>query len=257
LWRARATEHGLDRKAVLGLLGRSPAAAPELVAVDVEQLTEQASTFGRAELLQALAAAQPDGARLADIERVADVTLGDPDVVRLAEFRAQAGVVEQRFTTRDMLATESGLIEGALARRKTRVAVTSVRTVERVLDEHGSLNPEQRQLVRDVCRRGDGVAHVRAAAGTGKTFALDAARRAWERDGIAVLGCALSARAARELQDQSAIAAFTIAAVRRALDDGRQLPRRCVRSRDGRHPLAGLPRRSRSARSRQARARRR
>jgi hypothetical protein len=174
LWRARATEHGLDRKAVLGLLGRSPAAAPELVAVDVEQLTEQASTFGRAELLQALAAAQPDGARLADIERVADVTLGDPDVVRLAEFRAQAGVVEQRFTTRDMLATESGLIEGALARRKTRVAVTSVRTVERVLDEHGSLNPEQRQLVRDVCRRGDGVAHVRAAAGTGKTFALDA-----------------------------------------------------------------------------------
>ncbi len=65
-----------------------------------------------------------------------------------------------------------------------------------------------------------GVQVVLAAAGTGKTFALDAAREAWQRAGVPVLGCALSARAACELRDQAAVDATTIARLRMALDDG-------------------------------------
>jgi ATP-dependent exoDNAse (exonuclease V) alpha subunit len=179
-------------------------------------------------LLQALSAAQPAGARVGELERLADATLLEPDVVRLTEGHFQAGLTEQRFTTRDMLATESALIEGALERRDSRVAVTSMRTLERTLVEYTAVSPEQRDLVRGLCRRGDGVAVVRAPAGTGKTFALDAARQAWHGDRVEVLGCALSARAAHELRDQSAIPTTTIAAVRGGLEQGRELPRRSV-----------------------------
>ena len=107
LWRSRAAEHGLDHDRVLTLVGRAVPVARPFVAVDVERLTVEASTFGRPELLQALAAAQPAGARIAELEGLADATLLEPDVVRLAEGHVQAGLSEQRFTTRDMLATES------------------------------------------------------------------------------------------------------------------------------------------------------
>jgi ATP-dependent exoDNAse (exonuclease V) alpha subunit len=83
-----------------------------------------------------------------------------------------------------------------------------------------SLSDEQRELVRALTRQGGGVEVVRAPAGTGKTFALDAAREAWQRSGIPVLGCALSARAASELRDQASIDATTIARLTYGLDHG-------------------------------------
>ncbi len=64
---------------------------------------------------------------------------------------------------------------------------------------------------------------VRAPAGTGKTFALDAAREAWQASGVPVLGCALSAKAAGELRDQAAIDTTTIARLTYALDHGVRL----------------------------------
>jgi ATP-dependent exoDNAse (exonuclease V) alpha subunit len=69
---------------------------------------------------------------------------------------------------------------------------------------------------------------VRAPAGTGKTYALDAAREAWQRSGIPVIGGALSARGACELRDQARIDATTIARLRDALDHGVELQRGAV-----------------------------
>ena len=50
--------------------------------------------------------------------------------------------------------------------------------------------------MRALTASGRGVEVVRAPAGAGKTFALDAAREAWARSDLEVIGCALSARAA-------------------------------------------------------------
>lgn len=65
-----------------------------------------------------------------------------------------------------------------------------------------------------------GVQVVRAPAGAVKTFALDAARAAWQEVDVAVLGCALSARAACGLRDQTAMDATPAARLRLALDEG-------------------------------------
>jgi ATP-dependent exoDNAse (exonuclease V) alpha subunit len=80
------------------------------------------------------------------------------------------------------------------------------------------LSAEQRELVAALTRDGHGVHVVRAAAGTGKTFALEAAAEAWRRSGTPLVGCALSARAACELRDQAGIDTTTIARLRTALD---------------------------------------
>lgn len=56
----------------------------------------------------------------------------------------------------------------------------------------------------------DAVVVVRGHAGTGKTYALDACREVWQASGYAVVGCALSAQAARELQSGAGITSTTI-----------------------------------------------
>ena len=65
-------------------------------------------------------------------------------------------------------------------------------------------------MVRAICSSGDGVEIVEGVAGAGKTFALAAARQAWEASGHRVIGCSLAARAAKQLQDDAGIPASTI-----------------------------------------------
>jgi len=124
-----------------------------------------------------------------------------------------------------------------------------------------TLSEEQQAVVADLCLRGDGVSVLRAAAGTGKTFALDAAREAWQSADVEVLGCALSARAALELSDQAAIPSVTIAQLLGRLADDASLPRGGVLVVDeagmvGTRDLARLARRG-SASPHEARAGRR
>jgi conjugative relaxase-like TrwC/TraI family protein len=223
-WRARATEHGLDAHTVERLLHAPRLVEQHASTIDFRQLTERATTFGRPELLQALAEAQPAGAHVSDLERLADARLADPEVVALRDGPAPAGLSERRFSTRDLLAAERRLIDGARSRRGTAVGVVSARTLADVAADHTTLVDEQRRALEDLGCRGDGVAVVRAPAGTGKTFVLGAANDAWQREGIDVIGCALSARASLELHDQTGIRADTVACLRHRLSEGRELP---------------------------------
>ena len=66
-------------------------------------------------------------------------------------------------------------------------------------------------MVRSICGSGNGVDLVVGAPGSGKTFALGAARSAWRAEGYQVIGCAVAARAAAGLQADSGIPSHTIA----------------------------------------------
>jgi Ti-type conjugative transfer relaxase TraA len=223
-WRARAEEHGLDRWVVRRVVDRHvwrDPAPEETVADNLEGpdgLTRERSTFCRRDVVQAFAEAARNGSRAHEIESAADAFLARPEVVPLA---TQGG--ERRYTTREVLHVERELLEAAEHRRGAGVGQAATADLGAALDARPTLSDEQRELVVALTGDGDGVQVVRAPAGTGKTFALDAAREAWQRSGTPVLGCALSARAAGELRDQAAIDATTIARLTHALDRGAAL----------------------------------
>jgi ATP-dependent exoDNAse (exonuclease V) alpha subunit len=73
------------------------------------------------------------------------------------------------------------------------------------------MSEEQRAAVGAIVMSGNSVDVVIAGPGTGKTFSLDAAKEAWQRSGHRVIGCALSAAAAHQLQSGSGIPSTTIA----------------------------------------------
>jgi conjugative relaxase-like TrwC/TraI family protein len=218
-WRARSAEHGLSRYRVRTIVGRArpPRAdkvdARERAAIELasaDGLTRESSTFTRRNVLQALAEMAAEGARVREIEARADAFLGRDEIVALDPV---AG--ERCYTTGDLLLIEQDLLDGAIRRRDdgaglAHEAKVDEAKVDEALGARTALNDEQRELVRALTRSGDGVQAVRAAAGTGKTFALDAAREAWQTSGVAVRGCALSARAACQLRDQAGVDATTI-----------------------------------------------
>jgi len=221
-WRARAAEHGLDRDALTRVLRPGPERRVE--ASDLAErlegpdgLTRERSAFTRRDVLQAFAEHARDGASVTTIESRADAFLTRD---RIVELESLAG--ERRYSTRELLQLEQDAIERAQQPRPSAAAVADG-ALASALAGRPSIAAEQRELVTRLTQGGRGVEAVRAPAGTGKTFALDAAREAWRASGVPVLGCALSAKAAGELRDQAAIDTTTIARLTYALDHGVRL----------------------------------
>ncbi len=102
--------------------------------------------------------------------------------------------------------------------------------MQEALDGRPTLNDEQVAMVRSITTSGDAISVVNAAAGSGKTTALDAAAEAFTASGHAVLGATLSARAASVLHDQTGMPTFTITRLLLDLRDPRSegLPLGCV-----------------------------
>ena len=242
-WRERAAKLGLTDEALADVIGRTSYRAPTAAARDLiaaalagpAGLTEQNSTFTRRVAIQGFCNRLELGAPVADVETFADRFLASDRVVPLAA-RAEGltakdsirvsdgrlipgGVDEQNYSTAEMLSIEQDVIEHAIARRLDGCGGAQPAAVEQALAERPSLYPDQRAMVRRLTTTGQGVEVVVGRAGAGKTFALDAARDAWERSGRRVVGCSLSARAAEELQNGSGIPSFTITSLLHDIDD--------------------------------------
>ena len=95
-WLERAVEVGITPETVSAMLdhGREVTASDPQPLLDrlasPEGLTEQASTFGRADVVKAAAEAFPEGGRRRDVEGVADVFLRRSDVVPILPFHHTA-----------------------------------------------------------------------------------------------------------------------------------------------------------------------
>jgi len=257
-WRQEADRLGITADAINRVVGQRrptvPANQPLSDALlGPDGLTADASTFARRDVVRGVAERAPDGATVDWIEEAADrilddarahdevVALGQPHDHLVEVLRRTDGTTipaapdDDRLTTTDLLATEQQAADRALARHDAGLAMHD-EPVEAVIAARPSLSDEQADMVRRLTTAGHGVAVVVGKAGTGKTFALDAARDAWQRADVTVTGVALAARAATELQDSAGIPSTTLARTLNELDrqdrDGTPGPLRA-----GRHVL--------------------
>ena len=234
-WRQRARALGLDDRAVDDLLGhgasrtrRFDEIADELVSP--RGLTAQASTFDRRDVVQAFAARARQGASLEEIEAATDALLcreeivtlaagaGEhvqrADVIRRADGRTVSAIADApRYSTVELLATEQRVIDDVLQRKGDGVGIADEAALDRALEARPTLGADQATMVRRLCRDGDGVQVVVGPPGTGKTFALDAAREAWQASGFVVSGAAVARQAARGLWDAAGIESTSVAAL--------------------------------------------
>jgi len=197
-WQRELAEQGVGERelaaACTGGRGR-PASEREVRQVldelaGPEGLTEQASTFTRADVVDALAKRLPVAvsaeAALAQAEQVADRFVGERSV-RVGRDR-RLGL--ERYSTPELLDRERQLVASAVERRDERCAQVRPEIVRGVLDRHPTVGADQAAMVQDVCRSGAGVVLVVGRAGSGKTWTLGVAREAFQLDGYRVLGAA-------------------------------------------------------------------
>jgi conjugative relaxase-like TrwC/TraI family protein len=197
-WAAELAEQGVGERQLAevcsGGQGR-PASRTELdTALDAlagpDGLTGQASTFTRADVVDALAKRLPVAPSaqqaLTQAEQAADRFL-EERAVRVAHDR-RLGL--ERYSTPELLTLERQLVDGATARTGEGCGVVRPEVIRQVLDGHATAGEDQVAMVRDVCRGGDGVAVVVGRAGSGKTWTLGVAREAFELDGYQVHGTA-------------------------------------------------------------------
>jgi conjugative relaxase-like TrwC/TraI family protein len=197
-WERELAEQGITAERLAAACGSErgrPATAAEVEAIlaelaGPEGLTEQASTFARRDVLDAVVKRLPVAASeeqlLTQAQQVTDRFLAERAVPVTRDRRLD----EQRWSTPELLALEQRMLVGATERRQTRCGQVAEPLVTGVLARHGSAGADQVAMVRGLCRGGDGVAVVVGRAGTGKTWALGLAREAFTQAGYQVLGCA-------------------------------------------------------------------
>jgi conjugative relaxase-like TrwC/TraI family protein len=217
-WATELAEQGVGERQLAevcqGGRGR-PATRAELDAAltalaSPDGLTAEASTFTRAEVVDALAkrlpVARSASEALHQAEAAADRFLAER-AVRIARDR-RLGV--DRYSTPELLALERQLIDGATKRTSERCAVVRPELVRQVLDRHATAGEDQAAMVHDLTQGGAGVAVVVGRAGSGKTWALGLAREAFELGGYQVLGTAPTGIAAVGLAEEAFSEARTV-----------------------------------------------
>ncbi|HWG73395.1 MAG TPA: MobF family relaxase, partial [Acidimicrobiales bacterium] len=208
LWWDRAATAGFSPADLLEVLGPGRAPATLHPAGLAAELTAPAGLTGRRSGVvarhryQAVAAAPPEGLDPKSLAALAAAVVAHPDVVSLPGRTLHAGAT---WTTAELAAAETAVMAGAARRLDAGVGVCPAAAVESALAARPSLSAEQQAMVRRLCCSGSGVDVVVGRPGTGKTFALDAARAAWETSGTAVVGAAVAARTARALEAGTAI----------------------------------------------------
>jgi conjugative relaxase-like TrwC/TraI family protein len=195
-WRAEAAERGLDLDVLVrqvtgrtrvhdhDLSERTLAAMFDRLA-GPDGLTATASTFARQDVIAALGG-QLAGTARTELENLADQFLTE----RAVSVVAERALEERRWSTSELLAVEQRLVAAATGRASEPTAVVAHEAVRAALAAYPTAGADQQGMVRDVCQGGAGVALVVGRAGSGKTFALGAARHAWQLDGYRILATA-------------------------------------------------------------------
>ena len=214
--RGEDAERAVDHRDIARRNGEKIIAEPS---VALDAITRQQSTFTDHDLARFVHRHTDDADQFAQAMSAVKTS---PELVALGKD----GAGRERFSTRDMLATEQRLERSAerLAdRRGHGVGTTSVERAIGAAEGRGlRLGEEQRGALERITGRED-LSLVVGYAGTGKSAMLGVAREAWEAEGYQVRGAALSGIAAESLEGGSGISSRTIASLEHGWAQGRDV----------------------------------
>jgi conjugative relaxase-like TrwC/TraI family protein len=218
-WRSRADEIGLDREMIERTLGVGDQ-SKHYPALTLQQLdravTEHQSHFDRRDAIQAVADSLRNGARAADVERLADEFLASEPVIQIA-----VTAKGPRYTTRRIWELEREALAAVERMSAERSAVAGELIAARVIESRPSLKTDQRELVRRLLANPERVAVVIGEAGTGKTFAIIAAAEGWAQAGIELRIAAPTWRAAGVLRSDG-LSAVSVTTLLAEMDRGKR-----------------------------------
>ncbi|MBP8235298.1 MAG: Ti-type conjugative transfer relaxase TraA [Rhizorhabdus sp.] len=189
--------------------------------VALDAITRQQATFTTRDLAT-FAFRHSDGKE--QFDQVMGAVRASPELVALGKD----GRGQERFTSRDMIATEARLERAGddLSRRSDHglPAASNRREREggRAAGSEGITLGDEQVAALEHISRPSGLAAVIGYAGTGKSTMLGVAREAWEDAGYTVRGAALSGIAAENLEGGSGIRSRTIASLEHAWGQGRE-----------------------------------
>jgi conjugative relaxase-like TrwC/TraI family protein len=238
-WRDEAAAVGFGADDVDGCFDRDapPTLEPRLVEwcfdalVGPRGLTERSATFRRTDVIEALASAVGASATAAEVEGLADRLLTSDRVLLVdrtepvqtpvetsveasvdgpwsARRSVPRSVTQKLYTVPDLVEIEARLLASASpAERAGPIIAADV--LDRVVSQRPELSAEQLAMVRAVCSSGEFVQPVAGRPGAGKTYALEAVVAAHIDAAVPIIGCAVSAAAASELEHAAAFARST------------------------------------------------
>ena len=255
-WRERANELGLTPETITRLTRRSskitsprPDALVEWL-TSAEGLTANQSTFARADVIKATAAALPEGGTREEIEAFADVFLQNREVIpilpakstpartdsptaltdqehqlwiQLADrshteplMRRRDGSVfpglvhERRYTTAELLTIEQRIIDRAYMGAGAGRWTAPEGQVEEALAHRPTLTEGQQAMVRHFATSGNAIDIGVGPAGTGKTTVMEVIDELAVQSGIPIVGTALAARTAAGFETATGIPSSTL-----------------------------------------------
>lgn len=217
-WVEEAATLGFDQATARSCVGGDRAAALDVVEAErilgllgsPSGICAQASTFRRSDVVEAISTMVGSLATASEIGDLADRFVTGAGVVAVnatESFGRKVGrSAQQRWTTVELAQIESRLLTLADQGTVSPYHRPTAGVIADVVSSRPELSDEQVRMVEAVCSSDRVVLPVEGRPGAGKTYATEAIVAAHVESGVPILGCAVSAAAASELESQAAFA---------------------------------------------------